>query len=514
MRVLAALVILASSSAFAETGLIFPSNDDAPYGDVYAFKWDDPEANFGLPMWGTADGGITYTWEYQPYANQDGYYVTFFWSRGDGGFESGGYQQFYGAHPYPWVDDGSNAGLGRYGAPSETHAWEISNGIGVVPSDSLQLANGDPGKYVEYNRWYHQAFTATKSGNTITYRFYFDLPKVTTEHYIEVSRTKNMPDPTDPVLYFGDNPWWPEVRSHERMNGIFRNLKIIDATLTQAEILQEADSDVLATAAARNSVFYHNPNPTPDDIMDKSGRGNHPSWVDDAHKPGLYSSAEPPGSEVPSANRDDTTLFGLRVTVKSVNDFDVTIEVAGQGSDSAALPSARLGSEFFYDYRYYPGLNSWTNAVPPAIDWGDGSSIANVGIPYTGTNAANGTTTFDGQFMHTYAAPGNYTIRSFGTNIRIATVATPSASVLSGNLFSTLSPGVIYNQGTYTNTARSTGTVPIGLTNTATVSVPAVVNVGGAGGGGGGCGLIGIELIAVYPVWLLARKRRRPGAFF
>ena len=69
------------------------------------------------------------------------------------------------------------------------------------------------------------------------------------------------------------------------------------------------------------------------------------------------------------ANSDDTTLRGLRVTVTTISDFDVTIQVAGQGSDSSLLPSARLGSEFFYDYTYYSGLNNWIDVAPPAIDW-------------------------------------------------------------------------------------------------------------------------------------------------
>jgi len=220
------------------------------------------------------------------------------------------------------------------------------------------------------------------------------------------------------------------------------------------------------------------------------------------------------GTGVAVANHDETTLRGLRVTVTSVNDFDVTIDVAGQGSDSSVLPSARLGSQFFYDYTYYPGLNNWTNSVPPAVDWGDGSSIPNIGVPFTGTNAANGTITFRGQFMHTYAAPGDYTIRSFGTNVYIASYLTPSVAVLSGNLFSARSPGVVYNSGTFTNTARFTGTDPIGLTTTAMVSVPGM-STGGSDDGDGSrssCGLVGIELLAVYPVWARARRRRRGPA--
>jgi hypothetical protein len=214
------------------------------------------------------------------------------------------------------------------------------------------------------------------------------------------------------------------------------------------------------------------------------------------------------------ANSDDTTLRGLRVTVTTISDFDVTIQVAGQGSDSSLLPSARLGSEFFYDYTYYSGLNNWIDVAPPAIDWGDGNSIPNVGVPFTGANAVNGTTTFNGQFMHTYSAPGNYTIRSFGTNIYLASYRSPSVAVLSGNLFSALSPGVVYNSGTFTNTARFTGTVPIGLTTTAVVTVPSTFTGDDDDGDGSrsSCGLIGIELLAVYPVWALARMRRRASA--
>jgi hypothetical protein len=216
------------------------------------------------------------------------------------------------------------------------------------------------------------------------------------------------------------------------------------------------------------------------------------------------------GASVGFAADDDTTLRGLRVTVTNINDFDVTIDVLGQGTYSSDLPAARLGSEFFYDYTYYPGLNHWTNSVPPAVDWGDGSTITNVGVPFTGSNPANGTVTFKGQFKHTYAAPGSHTIRSFGSNIYIASYTTPTAAVLSGNLFSVLSPGVVYNSGTFTNTARYTGTYPIGITNTEAVSVPDMFPIGGdSDGSSSSCGLIGIELLAVYPVWALARRRRR-----
>ena len=217
------------------------------------------------------------------------------------------------------------------------------------------------------------------------------------------------------------------------------------------------------------------------------------------------------------ANHDDSTLRGLRVTVTDVSNFDVTVDILGRGSDSESLLSGQLGTQFYYD----SAVGRWLNAVPPALDWGDGSTIGATGIPFDSpSTTGGGARTFTGQFMHTYAAPGNYTIRSFGTHVYLPYYAyygyyPPSSIVTEGNIVSVASPAATFNSGSYTSTFY-TGTYPIGVSATATVSVP---NGSGSGGPGspppagpavrdGNCGLIGIELLAVYPVWALARRRR------
>ena len=67
-----------------------------------------------------------------------------------------------------------------------------------------------------------------------------------------------------------------------------RGFKIIAATLSEGELLQEATSDELVTTAARNHVWYFNPNPRPDDLLDKSGRNNHFSWYDSRYTATLH----------------------------------------------------------------------------------------------------------------------------------------------------------------------------------------------------------------------------------
>ncbi len=166
------------------------------------------------------------------------------------------------------------------------------------------------------------------------------------------------------------------------------------------------------------------------------------------------------------ANHDDTNIVGLLVTVTGNTNGQVSIDVSGQGDSSSQLPGGALGSQFYYDDSTSTSLfDRWVTPVPPAVDWGDGSVVANTVIPFTGTDTVTGNPTFTGQFMHTYAAPGNYTIRSFGTNIY---AQSNSYSLYSGNVFSVTSP-VISTDGASTY-VRFTGAGAIGVTATATVS--------------------------------------------
>jgi hypothetical protein len=181
------------------------------------------------------------------------------------------------------------------------------------------------------------------------------------------------------------------------------------------------------------------------------------------------------------AGHDDTSLVALRVTVSDVSGTMVTIDVAARGIDSSALSSAPLGRDFFYDHDTgTSALDHWTNAgVPPAIDWGDGMIVANTALPktdYSSSTPTSGRTIsfFAGQFMHTYAAPGVYTIRVFGTNV-YANSTDESYTITSGNTFSTSTPGIAFNSGTSTEPSWAYGLVPIGITDTSMVTVSAAV---------------------------------------
>jgi len=182
------------------------------------------------------------------------------------------------------------------------------------------------------------------------------------------------------------------------------------------------------------------------------------------------------------AGHDDTTLVALRVTVSNVSGSMVTIDVTARGIDSSELSSAPLGRDFFYDHEISTSaLDHWTNAgVPPAIDWGDGMIVANTALPKTDYSSSTPTSGrpisfFAGQFMHTYAAPGVYTIRVFGTNV-YANSTEESYTITSGNTFSTSTPGIAFNSGTSTDTSFASGLVPIGITDTAMATVSPILS--------------------------------------
>lgn len=203
------------------------------------------------------------------------------------------------------------------------------------------------------------------------------------------------------------------------------------------------------------------------------------------------------------AYHDTTTLIGLRVTVTSVSGNDVTIQVAGQGVGSSSLPSARLGSQFFLNGA--STLDRWVSAGLPAIDWGDGSVIQNTGISFTNTTGSTGpspfatTRFFSGQFVHSYAAVGDYTIRVFGTD-----AFAYSAIISSGNPVSATNPLIEYSGNTTATTVffTVTGMGPVGVSNTAVASVASTDSEIDYT-----CGLVGIELLFVLP--FLARRRKK-----
>jgi hypothetical protein len=256
----------------AQTGLDFPSNGQSPASAFVAFQFLNPQNN-GLPIWGPSGQGVTYIWKYRP-RQQDGYYVTFFWSH-NGNFDS---SAFYGAHPYPDYPGGTGA---------TNHNWEIA-GMGG-PVDWTNTLSGGPKRVVK-DVWYTQALRITRnSDGTKTARFYLNLPSVASNDIIQASadRTWGETMPPSPAITFGDAPWYAQYQ-HERLSGVLRHVKIFNKALSEADLMAEAASDALVTTEGQANIWYMNINPTPSDISDKSGRGHHPVWGSSA-RPGLWS---------------------------------------------------------------------------------------------------------------------------------------------------------------------------------------------------------------------------------
>jgi hypothetical protein len=255
--------------ASALQGLSFPSNGDAPADAFVAFQFANPQNN-GLPLWGPSGQGATYMWKYRP-RQQNGYYVTFWWSRGDGHFD--GYNSgFYGGHPYP--NDGvSVPPLTSVG----THNWEIATW-----AQDIQQTRAGSNKRVIKDVWYTQALKVVRnSANSKTLTFYTALPSTANGDVIEYTVTDpgyGETVPPSPMITFGDSPWYPDYQ-HERLSGVIRHIKIFNIALSEGDILAEADADTLVTPTGQANVWYMNINPTPDDITDKSGRGHNPVWA-------------------------------------------------------------------------------------------------------------------------------------------------------------------------------------------------------------------------------------------
>ena len=306
MKSLVAAILLFAMTASADTGLEFPSNDlNAPECEtpleMFAFKFTGA-AN--LPYYGTADGGVTISWEIYPNAPAGtyAYWVTFFMDENSGSFGSNAY---YGAHPYPWTYDG--ACPGNYGGTqTENPVWEISNGVDQIGRDDIFDSAGtctgeDPeNNLVTYDVWHKQAFTVKRTGTSVEMKFYVDLPSVADPDVIVLTRTENTgnaPIPTTPDLYWGDAPWACNDAQHERLNGILRNVKIWDGLKDEQYLIDNAGADIqLDKSDTTNEpgLWYHNPNPTPSDILDKSGGTAHdPVWVDVNFKPTLYDTGTP-----------------------------------------------------------------------------------------------------------------------------------------------------------------------------------------------------------------------------
>ncbi len=306
-------VLLFAFSAEADTGLVFPSDNsdgackymevDDHLDETVAFKWDFPSQN-GLHWFGPDDIGVTYTWELKS-NYQVGYYTTFFYSKGDGDFESP-YETYYGAHPFPQPS----------GVNMPNAYWEIAgmgNGADEVRTGPYNDRNDPPtlSEIVKTGIWFKQALVIEPSpakgisaGKHVA-TFYTNLPSVDSFDFVQVVSASGYGSQeaplTDEVLYFGNAPW---CFGNEKMSGTFRNLKIWARPLSQQEIIDQAGDDAQLTKGVGTlgtGLWYHNPNPTPTGsgaapvgIQDLSGETAHnPVWVNDDFLPSLYSVPEP-----------------------------------------------------------------------------------------------------------------------------------------------------------------------------------------------------------------------------
>ena len=287
------ILLLFASVASAETGLIWPNNDVAqayPAGKMAAFRWALPSDN-GLPMWGTGAGnsrtGVTYMWELTFDAGAADYATTMFYSRCDGYFDSNpGIQDYMGFHPYPDPPPSSS-----------NHKWEISTEY----SDFFATNQPNAKKVVVDGQKFVQGVIVdvNDGDGTKTAVFYLDLPSTAPDDIISHTFPSGYGDTpgTSHCLQFGDAPWAEiGVAANESTQGIFRGLKIIAKTLTEADLITEAASlntNTMQTTDGINNVWYSNVDPTPTDISDKSAAGHDPAWFDVAYKPTLYDTGTP-----------------------------------------------------------------------------------------------------------------------------------------------------------------------------------------------------------------------------
>ena len=240
------------------TGLEFPGSDEV--STTMRFRFRDP-----LPMY-----PATYIWRAYP-RRQAGYYTAFFWGNDDGKgtmetflwAENGTADSYYGAHPYPQPPP-----TGR------DHKWEIS-------IEQRDILNGD----VEYGRWHTQALRVWARPFGKRHEFYWDLPRMDADHRVTYTAGPSWgeTDPPVPTLTWGDAPWAP---GDEVGDGVLTGIQIYSARLSMEEIRREI-ADPLSTERGAANIWYLNVSPTPDDIADHSGNGNHPEWVG-SERPALW----------------------------------------------------------------------------------------------------------------------------------------------------------------------------------------------------------------------------------
>lgn len=255
--------------------LDFPSNVTgadrlAPF---VALQFDDPHLN-GLPFAGPSNAGVTYLWRVN-LRQQTGYYVTLWWSQGNGGFTPP--DQYVGGHPYPKTSD--NTGT--------THRWEIAAPSGGDYFDTR--AGPGTSKDIVYGVWFTQALRVVRNANTSkTYTFYMALPSVAARDVLEWTSGTGSDSaetvPASPKITIGDSPWYAGYQ-HERLSGRLGELIIEAAARSESEILAQAQDLTQLTPAFASAIWYFKPGwRTVDDLTCEAGTGRTFHWADVQHK--------------------------------------------------------------------------------------------------------------------------------------------------------------------------------------------------------------------------------------
>jgi hypothetical protein len=240
----------------SRAGLDFPGSEGTV--ETMRFRFRDP-----LPLY-----PATYIWRVYP-RYQPSFFTAFFWANDDGDgdietflWDGGTADSYYGAHPYP---DQNDDGI---------HKWEIA----IAQADYRETP-------VVFERWYTQALRVRATPDGKVHEYYWDLPRTDADHRVTHTTDASYGEtpPPAPALTWGDAPWNP---GKEVWNGIITGIRVYSTWLTLDEIRAESEAP-LSTAAGADNIWYLNMSPTPDDIADRSGRGNDPEWVG-GERPSLW----------------------------------------------------------------------------------------------------------------------------------------------------------------------------------------------------------------------------------
>lgn len=274
-----ALRVVGQAPSIPLYALEFPSNGDSPSDAFVALQFLNPHSN-GLPIWGPGNAGTTWIWRYKP-VQQDGYYVTFWWSN-NGVFlwDGGNPNTYYGAHPYPQPPAGS----------STDHVWEIATSYG---GDAI-LTRTDATKAVVKGQWYTQALRVTKHGDsTKTLLFYTSLPSTADGDIVDTTHNPSLSldagygetNPPSPAVTFGDSPWYGSY-GHERMSGSLGQVKIFASVLSESDMLAEAAAmNQLVTSAGQSAIWWGKRGfANVDDLVCDYGTGRSFGWADTDNK--------------------------------------------------------------------------------------------------------------------------------------------------------------------------------------------------------------------------------------